>query len=76
MDFIMPERVAFDRVGSTEVSTVKLNSAGVGYETCMFYANGDNNVVARYDTLEDALANHKWIVTHEHSHLRFAPLDK
>jgi len=69
MNFTMPERVAFDRVGAVEVSTVKLNSAGVGYETCVFYANGDNEVVARYDTLTEALANHQWVV-------KFSPLDK
>ena len=62
MEMIMPEPVAFDVVGGREISTIKLNSMGPGYETCVFYPNGDNQVVATYDTLEDAIANHKFIV--------------
>ena len=69
MEMIMPERVAFDIVGNMEISTIKLNSMGWGYETCIFYANGDNNVVATYDTLEDAIGKHQWIVEHESNHL-------
>ena len=61
-DFVMPERVALDRVGSVEISTVKLNSAGSGWETCLFYDNGDNNVVAQYDTEAEAVKNHKFLV--------------
>ena len=68
-DFVLPEKVAFDTVGTTDISTVKLNSVGQGYETCLFYANGDNNVVAVYDTLEDALASHGRIVDQEQKHL-------
>jgi hypothetical protein len=62
MEMCMPEPVAFDVVGGREISTIKLNSMGPGYETCVFYPNGDNIVVATYDTLEDAIANHKFIV--------------
>lgn len=69
MEIIMPEPVAFDIVGGMEISTIKLNSMGPGYETCIFYANGDSNVVATYATLEDAIAKHKWIVEHEYNHL-------
>ena len=71
-DFIMPEKVALDCVGDTEISTVKLNSAAFGsdqYETCMFYDNGDSNVVARYRTLVEAVKNHKFLVEHEQAHL-------
>jgi len=71
-NFVMPERVALDRVGTVEISTVKLNSAGFGsglYETCLFYDNGDSNVVARYETLEEATAAHAYIVRHEEAHL-------
>lgn len=67
--FIMPQRVAFDKVGDTEISTVKLNSAGWGYETCMFYADGHSDVVSTYDTLKDALSTHEQIVAHEKNHL-------
>jgi hypothetical protein len=73
MEMIMPERVAFDIVGDMEISTIKLNSMGPGYETCIFYANGDNNVVAMYDTLEDAIGKHQWIVEHESNHLTINP---
>ena len=71
-NFEMPEKVALDCVGDTEISTVKLNSAAFGsdqYETCMFYDNGDSNVVARYKTLAEALASHAHIVAHEKNHL-------
>jgi hypothetical protein len=68
-NFVLPERVALDTVGGTDISTVKLNSAGPGYETCLFYANGDNDVVARYSTLAEALENHARIVSHEQAHL-------
>ncbi len=69
MEIIKPESVAFDIVGDREISTVKLNSMGIGYETCIFYPNGDSQVVAAYYTLEDAIAKHKWIVEHEYNHL-------
>lgn len=65
MEFITPERVAFDVVGGREISTIKLNSMGPGYETCVFYPNGDNHVVASYVTLDDAIASHKWIVEND-----------
>ena len=42
---------------------------GWGYETCLFYANGNSDVVASYDTLKDALATHAHIVAHERAHL-------
>lgn len=70
-DLVMPEQVALDRVGDTEISTVKLNFAAFDsdqYETCMFYANGDSNVVARYKTLAEAVKSHKWLVQHEQAH--------
>ena len=71
-NFVMPEKVALDCVGDTEISTVKLNSAAFGsdqYETCMFYDNGDSNVVARYKTLAEAVKNHNFLVQHEQAHL-------
>jgi type IV secretory pathway component VirB8 len=71
-NFVMPEKVALDCVGDTEISTVKLNSAAFDsdqYETCMFYDNGDSNVVARYKTLAEAVKNHKFLVEHEQAHL-------
>jgi len=66
-----PEGVAFDVVGDREISTIKLNWMGEGYETCVFYADGDSEVVAHYATLEEALAYHKWIVMHEFMHMHW-----
>ena len=28
------------------------------YESCLFFANGDSDVIARYETQEEALAGH------------------
>jgi hypothetical protein len=61
-EFVIPEVIAVDTVSDVTISTVKLNSVGWGYETCLFYANGDNNVVATYDTARDALTNHAHLV--------------
>lgn len=57
-------RIALDKVGGTKISTVSLESfeIGWGYETCLFYSNGHSDVVASYDTREDALSSHKQIV--------------
>lgn len=71
-NFVMPESIAKDTVGGTIISTVKLNSAGWGYETCMFYANGDSDVVAVNATAKEALTTHLHIVLHEQQHLDVA----
>ena len=62
------EQVAFDDINGTEVSTVRLarimsrNYPGVPYETCVFYASGDNEVVGRYSTVAEALESHvSWV---------------
>ena len=68
-DFKLPERVKLDKVGETEISTVKLNSVGRGYETCLFYANGETSVFSQYDTVAEALATHERLVKHERAHL-------
>jgi len=60
-NFVMPETIAFNKIGKTNVSTVKLNSASLApnkYETCIFYESGDSNVVETYDTYEDAVKGH------------------
>jgi hypothetical protein len=44
------------------LSTVELSSQfypKTPYESCIFYANGDSNVLARYATKEEALAGHE-----------------
>lgn len=43
------------------LSTVELDSRvykDTPYETCVFYANGDSEVLARYQTKEDAARGH------------------
>jgi hypothetical protein len=52
----------------TSLSTVELPKITLGedeylydgtpYESCLFFANGDSNVVARYSTQEEAIAGH------------------
>ena len=53
----------------TQLSTVKLPEISVGegrdlygdtpYESCLFFANGDSDVVCRYATQEEAIAGHE-----------------
>ena len=47
----------------TQLSTVELHPGmfgmvGAPYESCLFFANGESDVVARYATQEEALAGH------------------
>jgi hypothetical protein len=51
----------------TTLSTVELPVLTVGdwalyegtpYESCIFFANGDSDVIARYKTKEEAIAGH------------------
>lgn len=39
-----------------------LPGLGYRYESCMFEPNGDSDVLARYDTLEEAEAGHRRLV--------------
>jgi hypothetical protein len=43
-----------------QLSTVELNRElyETPYESCLFFINGDSDVVRRYKTLEDAVAGH------------------
>lgn len=44
------------------LSTVELNGEiykNAPYESCIFYANGDSDVVTRYVTKEEAIAAHE-----------------
>jgi hypothetical protein len=71
-EFTLPVHIAFDEIDGVEISTVNLKSAAIGnyiYETCIFYSNGDNNVVARYATESEALNGHAGFVSHEKAHL-------
>lgn len=47
---------------TTEMPRVEdfgLPGLGYRYESCLFYAGGDSDVLARYDTQEEALAGHQ-----------------
>jgi hypothetical protein len=56
-----PETVAVTEVGELMISTVNLHDMHYGtmkYETCVFYPNGDSDVVRRYATESEALLGH------------------
>jgi len=57
-EYILPTPVAYDELSDRSVSTIKLNSAGPGYETCVFWLNGNDKVVASYASLEEAMEGH------------------
>lgn len=47
---------------TTEMPRVEdfgLPGLGYRYESCLFYADGDSDVLARYDTQEEALLGHQ-----------------
>jgi hypothetical protein len=55
-------RVALSKVDDIEISTVKLNSMGHGYETCLFRNDGKSKVVEKWLTETDALHGHiRWV---------------
>ena len=53
-----------------EISTVKLPEQFYDnqWETCVFYAEGSSNVVAVYDSVEEAVKGHAFLVGHELMH--------
>ena len=52
-----------DEVGGQVISTVKLSIWFTApYETCIFYPNKDSEVVAVYDTEDEARAGHEALV--------------
>jgi hypothetical protein len=69
---IASKQIALNRVGEMEISTVELpRFAGedIVYETCIFYDNGNSNVVAQYKNVADAHRAHNAIVQHELNHV-------
>lgn len=53
-----------DTVEGTDVSTIDLSISGMGrgFETCLFFQNGDSEVVGWYGTAEAAAEAHKaWL---------------
>jgi hypothetical protein len=73
VNMIFPgKQIALNRIGSAEISTVELPRLGfdaqVRYETCIFYDHSPSNVVAQYDTAEEAHKAHNRIVEHELMH--------
>lgn len=67
-DFVLPETVLLSRVGDREISTVRLNSMGRGYETCVFYDDGSSTVTGRHVTVEEATEHHFAVARHESLH--------
>ena len=56
----------------TEISTVELpqydydrHPASYPYETCIFVKNGPSNVVGQFETKEEAIKAHVFLVGHE-----------
>ncbi len=49
-------------LSTVELTSLKLGGLtiyeGTPYETCIFFANGDSDVLARYKTQEEAIAGH------------------
>lgn len=41
-----------------------LHEIGYAYESCIFYADGNSDVVARYNRKEDAVAGHNQLCRH------------
>jgi hypothetical protein len=60
--------ISLNRIGDQEISTVLLyrfdNEPRV-WETCVFKDNGDNNVVARYNSESEAIRGHNQLVERE-----------
>ena len=59
----------------TEISTVELpqydyirHPASYPFETCIFEKNGPSNVVGQYDSKEEAIKAHVFLVSHELMH--------
>lgn len=49
-----------------EISTVRLEGySREVYETCIFFVNGDNKVVERYDTQKEAIEGHVKYCQHD-----------
>jgi hypothetical protein len=66
-----PNTIALTTIGKLQVSTVHLGDFhhGIPYETCVFYATGESNVVGTSKTYADALQSHARAVGDEVEHL-------
>lgn len=68
-DLMDPNRqLGSDCVNGTDISTVRLpynifgNRDQPVWETCLFYSNGDSDVVEQYSTQDDAVLGHtEWV---------------
>ena len=56
-DIHMNDTVEFEFLGNVDVSTC--NTPDAGWETCLFYADGNSTVVARYCDVERAVLGHQ-----------------
>ena len=65
------KQISLNKINGNEISTVLLPRFGnepKQWETCMFYADGNSDVVCRYATEEEAINGHNRIVEHELMH--------
>jgi hypothetical protein len=66
--FQPPVQISLNKINGMEISTVLLprfsNEPKV-WETCIFYAKGNSNVVSRYTTEIDAINGHNRLIQHE-----------
>ena len=60
------------------ISTVSLPSLFYDnqWETCVFPVDGDSNVVARYNTVDEAIKAHCFMVAHELLHQQMQAMGK
>ena len=68
IQYVDSVRIAFDTVGTVDVSTVRLPRLPDGqdvYETCLFYkgfSSSSSEVISRYDSRSEAKNGHQMIV--------------
>ena len=65
-------QLCLNEIYGTTISTVLLykNTASDPdkYETCIFFPNGDNNVIAVYSSNQEAIDGHNLIIRHQFLH--------
>jgi hypothetical protein len=65
-------QLSLNVINGTTISTVLLykntDRSPEKFETCMFYPNGDSDVVAMYSSRQEAIDGHNRIVRHEFEH--------
>ena len=62
---LISDNVRWYRAATVRLSTIELplDLDGNGYESSIFYAHGDSEVVRRYATMADAIKGHRELET-------------